>query len=77
MLSAAGRYGVPLPYERKLDQFAQPRATEQYHDRFRYTNDVMDFLHARHEVLLTFCAQCVLARQCLSVPSPVPQPCGC
>merc|ERR1711998_483710 len=42
-------YGVPLPYERKMDQFGQPRATEQYHDRFRYTNDVMDYLHPRHE----------------------------
>jgi hypothetical protein len=42
-------YGVPLPFEHKLDQFGEPRATEQYHDRFRYTNDVMDYLHARHE----------------------------
>merc|ERR1711988_198587 len=42
-------YGVPLPYERKLDTFGQPRATEQYHVRFRYTNDVMDYLHPRHE----------------------------
>merc|ERR1711934_1242005 len=42
-------YGVPFEYERKLDQFGQPRATEQYHDRFRYTNDVMDYLPPRHE----------------------------
>merc|ERR1712070_1043553 len=42
-------YGVPLPFEPKLDSFGQPRATEHYHDRFRHTNDVMDYLHARHE----------------------------
>jgi len=32
-----------------MDQFGQPRATEHYHDRFRHTNDVMDYLHPRHE----------------------------
>merc|ERR1719182_1290559 len=42
-------YGVPLPYEGKMDGFGQPRATEHYHDRFRHTNDVMDYLHPRHE----------------------------
>merc|ERR1711959_390821 len=42
-------YGVPLPYEGKLDSFGQARATEHYHDCFRHTNDVMDYLHPRHE----------------------------
>lgn len=41
-------YGVPLPYETKLDSFGAPRATEHYHDLYRYTNDVMDYLHPRH-----------------------------
>merc|ERR1711934_338682 len=47
--ATSSMYGVPLPYEGKLDSFGQARATEQYHDRFRYTNDVMDYLHPRHE----------------------------
>jgi regulator of RNase E activity RraB len=47
--ATSAMYGVPLPYESKLDSFGQPRATEHYHDRFRHTNDVMDYLHARHE----------------------------
>jgi len=42
-------YGVPLPYENKLDSFGQARPTEHYHDRFRHTNDVCDYLHPRHE----------------------------
>merc|ERR1712153_175527 len=42
-------YGVPLPYENQLDNFGQPRSTEHYHDLYRHTNDVMDYLHPRHE----------------------------
>eukprot|EP00658_Telonema_sp_P-2_P020311 TRINITY_DN18032_c0_g1_i2.p1 TRINITY_DN18032_c0_g1~~TRINITY_DN18032_c0_g1_i2.p1 ORF type:complete len:322 (-),score=98.06 TRINITY_DN18032_c0_g1_i2:378-1343(-) len=42
-------YGVPLPYEAHLDKFGAPRSTEHYHDMYRYTNDVMDYLHPRHE----------------------------
>merc|ERR1711907_332471 len=42
-------YGVPLPFEGKLDNFGAPRSTEHYHDCYRYTNDVMDYLHPRHE----------------------------
>merc|ERR1711934_525218 len=42
-------YGVPLPFETQLDQFGAPRSTEHYHDCYRYTNDVMDYLHPRHE----------------------------
>merc|ERR1711907_767773 len=42
-------YGVPLPFENQLDNFGAPRSTEHYHDCYRYTNDVMDYLHPRHE----------------------------
>eukprot|EP00656_Telonema_subtile_P011680 TRINITY_DN1579_c0_g1_i1.p1 TRINITY_DN1579_c0_g1~~TRINITY_DN1579_c0_g1_i1.p1 ORF type:complete len:295 (+),score=92.64 TRINITY_DN1579_c0_g1_i1:154-1038(+) len=42
-------YGVPLPYEQHLDGFGAPRAAEHYHDLYRHTNDVMDYLHPRHE----------------------------
>merc|ERR1712010_416033 len=47
--ATSSMYGVPLPYEGKLDSFGQARATEHYHDCFRHTNDVMDYLHPRHE----------------------------
>merc|ERR1712072_39748 len=42
-------YGVPLPYEAKLDSFGESRSAEHYHDAFRHSNDVMDYLHPRHE----------------------------
>ena len=62
-------YGVPLPFERRLDQFGQPRATEQYHDRFRYTNDVMDYLHPRYPKF----PSTALAFDFVSDPTPFPE----
>merc|ERR1712072_850935 len=46
--ATSAMYGVPLPYESKLDSFGESRSAEHYHDAFRHSNDVMDYLHPRH-----------------------------